>query len=245
MAEITQYLYTNSGTELDFIQGIIDIICDMDDNITLEDINGNPTTVAAQYADLTSASQADFYLRFNDNFRLELKRGGNNSISTYNYSFKSPLVSRDVRFANAGKTPVTEWTRQYYVTYIKGANVRILYFGDYNVSALSGVNCSLIYLKDSGEVYVGHMNSNIALSANLYGDTDTLTYSALLPYAAEAGNIEYVGTTSFMSGGTKALTTSEIYSCSTINQFSSIGLPNGKNYFAIGTNALVEVDPST
>ena len=245
MAEITQYLYTNSGTELDFIQGIIDIICDMDDNITLEDINGDPTTVAAQYADLTSASQADLYLRFNDNFRLELKRGANNGIATYNYSFKSFLINRDVRFANAGKTPATEWTRRYYITYIKGANVRILYFGDYNSSALSGVYCSLIYLKDSDEVYVGHTNSNTVLNASLFGDVSTLTYSALLPYSAGASNIDYVGVTSFMSGGTKALTTDEIYSCSTINQFSSIALPNGKNYFAIGTNALVEIDPST
>lgn len=245
MAEITQYVYTNSGTELDFIQGIIDIICDMDDNITLEDINGDPTTVAAQYADLTSSSQADFYLRFNDNFRLELKRGANNATNTYNFSFKSTQSTRDIRFAYAGRVPTYEVARQYYITYVDGENVKILYFGDYNASGLSGTNCSLIYLKDSSEVYVGHMNSNVALNANLYGDTNTLTYSALLPYATEAGSIDYVGSTSFMSGGAKALTISEIYSCSTINQFSSIGLPNGKNYFAIGTNAMVEVDPTT
>ena len=243
MAIVQQYLYTNEGTELDFIQAIIDLICSLDSNITVEDVDGNPTTVAAQYADLTSASQADFYLRFNDNFRLELKRAANNSATTYSYNFKCPSYNRDMRFTFAGKTPTVEWTRQYYITTVIGTNVKLIYIGDYTVTGPAATACSILYVNDSGNVYVGHTNSSVALNATLFGDSSTITYAPMLSYTAEAGHIDYIDSAQFVSGTIKAVSTDEIYSCSTLSPFTSIALPNGKNYFVIGNNAMMEIDP--
>lgn len=54
MAEFKQFTYTNTGTEIDFFNGFMDTLLGLDSSFTLEDVDGNPTTIDAQYADLSA-----------------------------------------------------------------------------------------------------------------------------------------------------------------------------------------------
>lgn len=48
-----------------------------------------------------------------------------------------------------------------------------------------------------------------------------------------------------LTAGQTSITFTDSVINSKVPQWSSIALPNGKNYLAIGTNALVEVEPTT
>ena len=72
MGEFRQFIYSNTGTEITFMEGLIDVLEDL--GLTCEDASGNPTTAAAQYADRTSASQATFYFNLGHDTRLCLQR---------------------------------------------------------------------------------------------------------------------------------------------------------------------------
>ena len=73
MAEFNQVTYTSQGTEIDFMTGFIDLILGLWQGATLEDANGNETTVADLYAD--TSSNAQFYINFGGGYKLEAHRG--------------------------------------------------------------------------------------------------------------------------------------------------------------------------
>ena len=82
MAEFRQFAYTNTGTEIDFMEGLVDLICGLDSSITVVDVNGNPTTVAEQYEERSSTNIPQFIFEFGTGFNLGIKRNNstNNSV---------------------------------------------------------------------------------------------------------------------------------------------------------------------
>ena len=118
-----------------------------------------------------------------------------------------------------------------------------MWLGSYNTNNINSTICSAALLKTSNDCFGVSVTGRNPLGAALVGNDSSAVYSPFFQYAADAGHIDFIEKSVFASGGTKVLETQSIKSCSTVPQFSSIALPNGKNYLAIGTNALVEVEP--
>ena len=246
MAEVKQFSYSSNGTEIEFMQGFINLICGLDTDITCEDASGNATTAAAQFADLTSASKASFFFNFGNTLRIEFRRGATNNANSSSYTIYNNTTNiKTMNFTSNANIPTASATRTFFVGYTKSGNVICLWLGQHNVSALANATYSLIRVKTSNDNYLGNIGSSSVMTSTLYNANSSATFVSALPYYCQSGYIDYIGSAKFVSGGTKQFETSEIYSCSTISSFSSIALPNGKNYFAIGTNSIVEVDPST
>ena len=64
----------------------------------------------------------------------------------------------------------------------------------------------------------------------------------LITFSAGAGNIAYSSKAPIINSGAIAVYPKNLLSCSTVSRESTIALPNGKNYFTIGTNNMVELD---
>lgn len=249
MAEFRQFVYTNTGTEIEFMQGLVDLICGLDSSITVVDVNGNPTTVAEQYEERSSTNTPQFIFEFGTGFNLGIKRNNstNNSVDKIQVGVGSGTnISYNGSFWGGNFTIDTDATRKQFVTYIKSDTMVGIWMGPYTASFTSEVRASILKLITPTANYVGGLyNSNAVMTSNFIGTDSTHTLYTLLSYRADAGNIDYINYSIFMSGGVKSFTFPDIYSCSTVSIGTSIALPNGKNYFAIGTNSMVEVEPST
>jgi hypothetical protein len=247
MAEFRQFVYTNTGTEIDFMEGLVDLICGLDSSITVVDVNGNPTTVAEQYEERSSTNTPQFIFEFGTGFNLGIKRNnstnnvvdkiqvgvGSGTNISYNGSFWGDTLAID-----------TDGNRSQFVAYLKSDTMVGIWIGPYTGSFTYNIRASILKLITPTANYVGGIyNSNAVMTSNFIGNNSNNNFYTLLSYNAEAGNIDYINHSIFMSGGVKSFTFPDIYSCSTVSIGTSIALPNGKNYFAIGTNALVEVEP--
>lgn len=236
MAIFRQFLYTNLDTEIDFMQGLIDLICSLDESITIEDASGNPTTVAAQYADLSTTP--DFFLNLGNGVKLEFKRPRASSSGTTDYV----INSTNVRFTSGNVIATATAIHSYWLTYLKSDNLIALWIGNYQVTTITETTVSFLKLKTANDSFANVQSNRNVLNYNLVGSDTVVTYSPLFQYAREAGKIDFADHAPFVSGGVKLFDTEEILSCSTVSQWASITLFNGHNYFAISPNALVLID---
>ena len=240
MAVFRQFKYTTNTTEIEFMQGLIDLICGLGPNITCEDTEGNPTTAALQFADLTSASKATFVFNFGNDNKLTMVRGDNNSAGTKNYYINGSQLQ--FGWANTTPTQVSN-DRAYSLAYIQGTDICGIWFGNYNASGMSSMYRSYARLIVNSDIYTGTTNGHNILNASFTGENSSVNYVGSLPYSSGAGQIDYFDHVVFVSNGIKAFDFYGLYACSTVTQYSSIALPNGRNYFAISTNAMVDVTP--
>ena len=248
MAEVRQYMYVNTGTEIDFMEGLVDLICGLDSTITVVDADGNPTTVAEQYVDRTSATLPVFKFHFGNGMYFGIKRNNtnNNSVDKIQVGVgTSNNISYTGSFWGGSFAIDTTTTRSQYIMYVKSDNVVGLWIGAYNATSLTSVVRSILKVKTSTENYVCGATSADVMAGSFIGSNSTNTFANILPYTNESGHIDYINHSAFVSGGTKSFEFPDIYTCSTLTMGASIALPNGKNYLAIGTNALIQVDPST
>ena len=246
MAVFRQFLYTNNGNEIAFMQGFVDLILNLGVDIKVEDASGNEITVADAYSDLTSATMATFYLNFGAGNRIKFRRGNHNATNIDHFWVSDAAESFNLRVYFGGDMTIgATVARSFYVTYIKSENFFAFWFGDYNISSISSSKINFSRVINAGEKYFELASGINPLSNNYLGNNISGKITSFLNYAAPAGYIDYVDSAPFISGGTKQFEISEVKQCSTIPQFSSISLPNGKNYLAIHTNAMVEVDPET
>lgn len=63
----------------------------------------------------------------------------------------------------------------------------------------------------------------------------------MINFAAPAGEIAFSTIAPLANNGQLALYAADILSCSTMARGASIALPNGKNYYTIGANAMIEI----
>ena len=243
MAAFRQFLYTKNGNEIEFMQGFVNLILDLGVDIKVEDASGNEITVADAYSDLTSATTATFYLNFGAGTRIKFMRGNHNAAAIDHFWVSDPTESIRMRLYFGGDMFIgTTAARSFYVTYIKSENVFAFWLGDYNISSVSSSKANFSRVINAGEKYFEFASGINPFSNPFYGNNMSGYFLTLLNYAAPAGYINYIESASFVSGGTKQFETNEIKPCSTIPQFSSIALPIGKNYFAVSTNLMIEID---
>lgn len=76
------------------------------------------------------------------------------------------------------------------------------------------------------------------------GDTTetSLTIARLFPYAAYPSTVDYSNKSVIVSSVGRVATTTVFTSCSTVTYLSTISL-GSKNYLAIGTNTIIEIEP--
>lgn len=242
MAIFRQFTYTSNGTEIEFAQGLIDLICGLDNGITCEDVNGNPTNASEAYADLTSASKATFIFNLGNNVKLKFERNGTNNSTAKSYRI----------YYNQSNNVVVNWfgdnhsvdsriTRKFFISYLKSENLIVLWIGGYTAIAIPNSQVSAMMLKNGNDKYSMAINNANVLNQTLIGNAISVNYSPLFQYSDDAGKIDYIDHAPFISGGVKQFDSEEIFSCSTVSQYSSIALPDGRNFFAISTNAMVEI----
>lgn len=243
MGEFQHITYSNAGTEIDFMDGFVNLICGLGDNITCEDTEGNPTTAALQYADLTSASKATFVFNFGGAAKLTIQRRGTNNESNLYFRVATDTSSTDdlaSMFSPQYVTTVT--TRAFNISYYKSDNLIILWLGWYNRPDITNTTFSFVYLNTNSDIFYSSVATHNAITNTYYNGTISGNLgTALLNYSAGAGNIDYLSKVPMLSAGTKLFDVTEIVGCSTVPQYSNISLPNGKNYYSVSTNLMVEV----
>lgn len=243
---------SNTLTEIEYLQNIIDAIVSIDPRITCA------TTSAAQFADLTSASTATFTFDIDGKYQIVLTRGKNNSLTNATYSFNIVVNGTDyvtttgIRFFSGNLSPTASvGTNSHFKVSAYTTNHEVLlWFGaDGYGSAIPKIpsNFSTILICDSDNVYycgaVG--SSNDIVGSTLYKCDDETTgfqIAKLLNYAESAGNISIVKNVfNPISKPSGISLTKDLYGCSTIEIGSSI-VADGDTYFAIGTNLLCKED---
>ena len=242
MGVYNKFTYTNTGTEIDFMQGLIDIFTGL--GATCEDTNGNPTTAAAQYADLTSASQATFVFNFGGNAKLTIQRRGTNNQAINFLNVSTPQSStNNLAIAYAPEYATTQTERALNIAYYKSSNLNIIWLIWYNQTAITQASYNFACLKANNDVFYSSSTGYNAITGSFLGTTINGNLSALLQYSANAGYIDYIENAAFVSSGVKQFGTPAVSSCSTVPQFSNISLPNNKNYFSLSANLMVDVTP--
>jgi hypothetical protein len=239
MAEIKQYLYTNTGTEIDFIQGLVNIILELYPTATLEDANGDPTTVADQYTDLTSASKAEFYIRFG-NVRLRMYRDATNNAAASAYRF-SAITEGRVFYMYTGQKPTVSATRKYLITSVKSDNFFILWIGKYDDVSTSQAPASIMLIKQPNNNNFITSNNSATVLNEFRNGTISANYASMFGYSAGAGNLEYVEKAVFKSGEAKVFELEDLKSCTIVPAYSSLALPDGRLFYAVASNAMVEI----
>lgn len=238
MGVFGQFKYENYSTEIDFAQGFFDAIKAIDERITIEDVDGNLTTAAIQYADRSSSAYATFVVNLGHGAKLTFKR-------RYPNSSADCVLGIVFRGRDAAIDAIEK--RWGSIAYYKSEDLLILWFAGMDTVVPSSAAMSVMQLKksdDSGYIYSTTNPGATILNATFSDGVASMTYTPVLSYNAGAGKIDYVEKACFISAGAKFLDTEAIKSCSTVAQFSSISLPDGRIFYTIGTNAMVEVEPS-
>lgn len=241
MAIITQYTYTSTGTEEDFMTGLVNLICSLDSGITCEDANGDLLTMAQFYSD---TSNQIFYLNFNGN-KLTVQRNFIISQAAQSFKFSSAAGTNASTFSNGNLAYNNTGTRAFYVSIIKTDNICMFSLGSYNISSIASVDTTIFFVKKSGITYTALLRYKDFTGSNFIGTNSSTIYIAkLLPFISASGELDYISKTPFCSGsvmGVKVFDCPDIYSVTTTTVGTSLALPNGKNLYTIGSNWAVEV----
>lgn len=126
-------------------------------------------------------------------------------------------------------------------------NICIYWFASYNVSDWRSSMFSFTKFKDTngnwkwaagitGPSVFGLGNICDATGENVYD------FSNMFSYEARTGYLDFISHTSFLSGGTKAFSSADIYDCTTVNFGDTLSLKDGANFLAIGSHSMVPLN---
>lgn len=105
-------------------------------------------------------------------------------------------------------------------------------------------NILMIISDGTNFMYGGTNNSNDIYSISFSNLTDTTSgykIPKILNFTAPAGTIGYSSVSPITANGQTMLLPEDMWSCSTVSLYQTIALPNGKLYFTLGTNTMVEI----
>lgn len=240
MGEFRQMSYANQGTEIEFMQGFVDFICGLWEGTTCEDAEGNEVTMAELYADTTATPQ--FYLNFGGGIRLEVHRYAAVSTATNIWV----VNARYVQFMSQSTGYNIQATRAFNLIYIVSSDFLWCILGGFNSSGFNTYSCTLINFQRNNVIYNSVISGSSPSNAQFYGNDNSSVYlQQIFNFTSGAGQIDYSLKTPMCVSGVKVFDIEYICSCSNVTAGTSFALPNGKNYYAIGTNWMVEVDPPT
>lgn len=147
--------------------------------------------------------------------------------------------------------PTTEATRSWlFSKYVNDTTgMTIIWFGDYTKSSFTGANvCIMKFKVTEGGVEKTKWAAYAGLSAienseNYDSDGNNPTSkSPMFSFEARTGYLDFISHSSFVSGSTKAFTSTDIYDCTTVNFGDTLSLKDGANFLAIGAHSMVRLD---
>lgn len=243
MAIVRSFIYTSSGTEIEFMQGLIDIMCEVL-GVTCTNSEGNPTTAAEQFADLTSASTATFYMRFSNGQYYYMQRSATNNAQASSYWFGSYSGGRFGAYIGGSGYPSTATARSLSVAYIKSDNMKCFWWDEPGRTWYTDKRAFVGAIINGEDMFtvVSANQGNSPMAHTYTGDIYNINFVTCLPYTCGAGKIDIAESIPAISGGVKAFNFDTLKQCSTVAQYSSIAVPDGRNFFAIHTNILIELD---
>jgi hypothetical protein len=98
-------------------------------------------------------------------------------------------------------------------------------------------------VKDTSDNWHYSAGTNID-DAILYDSngSNAVIKSPMFSYEARTGYLDFISHSSFVSGSTKAFTSTDIYDCTTVNFGDTLSLKDGANFLAIGAHSMVRLD---
>jgi hypothetical protein len=252
MGFVSSMIQTASGeTEVEYAQRIIDTICALDSRITCN------TTAAAQYADSTSASTATFDIDIDNRYIFRLKRKNTNNNATTGFlcsivvdGSEYAVSATNLRWWYTNSTANTVIGTGYFkVSAFLDDNNIFIWIGmhhDTPISAVFPTNYSTATITDLDDnaYAAGLNNSNLIADASYYKCDDGSTgyqLTKVLNFIDQAGTISYLQNMNapIYSNGNPAKFAKGLIASSTRTLGESLFF-DGKSYFAVGTNVLIE-----
>lgn len=129
----------------------------------------------------------------------------------------------------------------------------ILFFKLGPESNLMEATIFIVELKNGDKTYLSYNTVAASLGFDYYnienirftdivGTFDSAIKSPMFSYEARTGYLDFISHSSFVSGSTKAFTSTDIYDCTTVNFGDTLSLKDGANFLAIGSHSMVILD---
>jgi len=168
---------------------------------------------------------------------------------TVTYSNKSSNDTASFSISIDGTTVTTGTSKLWYgetLEVIDGDNILWVKFGSTQMNDVFHV----VEIKDGSDIYAGYDIKTAVLTStinDLYftkieSEYGTLTVPKIFNYNAYPGTLDYSDYSVFVGASGRVGTTTVFKSCTNVTYLSSVSIGD-KNYMAIGTNNLIEMDP--
>ncbi len=254
------YYFSVTGTEKEFISGLIDYLHNIDSRIVCSsDVDTEFST-----SDLTHVPTFNFSI--DGSFSFTLKRSKIvNSVSTeaplsdsasgYIATFGSLTIN--ITFA---VTTAYAWdynaTRGYFISDFVNSNFILLLINtterNWQNVRLNN-NMSIVYCKSGTNSFYAINNSiNSLVKSNVFNISDRTfydisdelnaygTFLTRFDYLSQPGKIDYIRSSVYLSGDQKKFDITCIYDCTEVPVCSTVSLSDGP-YYAVGPHQLVKV----
>lgn len=126
-------------------------------------------------------------------------------------------------------------------------NVFVFWINPYLSSSFKDVGgVSIIKFKDTNSTWrwSGYTGPCPIENSTVYDSdgSNAATKSPMFLFEARTGYLDFISHSSFVSGSTKAFTSTDIYDCTTVNFGDTLSLKDGANFLAIGAHSMVILD---
>lgn len=258
----------STGNEKSFLTLVYDYIMDLWDGITCTMTLGDGTVIEnADPDDMVWSNNetinVDFTLKTNLILRFQVHIGASmgvdmNRNTAYNIFFKfndTTLASvgsdggntrsgSGLRFVVSSNWPKysDNATRRYLVSKYISDSTFIIWFGDYDKTSWKNSNLFIMGIKDTSDNWHYAGGNNIDNATFYDSEGASATKSPMFSYEARTGYLDFISHSSFVTGGTKAFTSTDIYDCTTVNFGDTLSLKDGANFLAIGAHSMVPIN---
>ena len=170
---------------------------------------------------------------------------------TVTYSNKNSTDEAPYSISIDGTVVYTGKSKLYYgetLEVIDGDNILWVKFGSTTMLDVFHV----VEIKDGSDIYAGYDVKAVVLTSTINdvsftkigSEYSALTVPKLFSYAAYPGTLDYSDYSVFTGASGRIGATTVFKSCSNVTYLSSVSIDD-KNYMAIGTNNIIEIEPIT
>ena len=143
--------------------------------------------------------------------------------------------------------PTTSTERKFIFSNYIDDNVFVFWINPYLSSSFKDVGgVSIIKFKDTSSTWhwSGYTGPCPIENSTVYDSngSNAATKSPMFSFEARTGYLDFISHSSFVSGSTKAFTSTDIYDCTTVNFGDTLSLKDGANFLAIGAHSMVRLD---
>lgn len=265
-------IISSDGIEKDFIGVVYDYITDLWSNITCqvyyngEYVSDDPDDMAygsTIVSEMRFVLDTDVILGFqaypnirsgvgyaaNAGYNVYLKCG-NITAAQKGSGYTTQMKGTCLRNKASDSDVSTSASRQYRMSKYVDNNIFILWIGPYDAADFKNTNGLAIMkfkVTESGVEkwkWAAYTGPNIIENASVYNadGTNSTIKSSMFSYEARTGYLDFISHSNFITGSTKAFTSTDIYDCTTVNFGDTLSLKDGANFLAIGAHSMVPIN---